>query len=135
MTSLDLGECENKLRNYYNISDDKLLYIKKIDVVQKGMKIPKVECDVYCKLNETNLIKLNLSVCGNSNILIYVPIDISGNIDKLNCSSEYFNDICYTTTSDTGTDIILKDRKDEFINNNKTVCQDDCDFSEYNFTI
>ena len=59
MTVIDLGDCEIELRKHYNISDDKLLYMKKIDVVQEGMKIPKVEFDVYCKLNGTNLIKLN----------------------------------------------------------------------------
>ena len=32
MTSIDLGECEIELRKYYNISNNKKLYIKKIDV-------------------------------------------------------------------------------------------------------
>ena len=44
----------------------------------------------------------------------------------------YYNDICYVTTSDSGTDIILKDRKNEFIDNNKTLCQENCYLSEYN---
>ena len=63
MTSIDLGQCETLLRNYYNISDDKLLYMKKIDVTQEGLKIPKVEFDIYCKLNGSNLIKLNKTIC------------------------------------------------------------------------
>ena len=62
-----------------------------------------------------------------------MPVEISGNLDKLNTSSGYFKDICYTATSDSGTDIILKDRKKEFIEKNKMVCPDDCDFTEYNF--
>ena len=40
--------------------------------------------------------------------------------------------ICYTATSDPGTDITLNDRKEEFINNNKTICQEKCIFAEYN---
>ena len=50
----------------------------------------------------------------------------------LNSKSGYYNDICYTSTSDFGTDISLKDRREEYINNNKSVCQDDCDFDKYN---
>ena len=42
MTSLDLGNCETELRNYYNISDNETLYIKKTDIKQEGMKIPKI---------------------------------------------------------------------------------------------
>ena len=39
--------------------------------------------------------------------------------------------MCYTTTSEDGTDITLKDRKKEFVDKNKTVCQDDYVFSNY----
>ena len=41
MTSIDLGECEILLRKFYNISLNEIIYIKKIDVNQQGMKIPK----------------------------------------------------------------------------------------------
>ena len=133
ITKIDLGECENLLRKAYNLNINETLYIKKIDVKQNGMKIPKIEYDVYCKLNGTNLIKLDLSFCQNSKINLFVPVVISESIDKLNSSSGYYNDICYTATSDSGTDIILKDRKNEFIEGNKTLCQDECDFSEYNY--
>ena len=98
------------------------------------MKIPKIEYSVYCKLSKGKLEKLNLSICENDKILLTVPVIITENLDKLNSSSDYFNDICYTTTSESGTDISLKDRKNEFINENKTVCQDDCDFTDYNYT-
>ena len=132
MTILDIGNCEKDLRDYYNISDDKKIYMKKMDIMQEGMKIPKIEYDVYCKLNNTNLIKLNISVYKNSQVSFSIPIEISENVDKLNSSSDYFNDICYTSTSDSGTDISLEDRKKVFINENKIICQEDCYFSEYN---
>ena len=73
--------------------------MKKIDVVQEGLQIPKVEFDIYCKLNGSNLIKLNLSICEDSKISLSVPVKISGDIDKLNSSGEYYNDICSKTTS------------------------------------
>ena len=61
-TSIDLGECETSLRKHYNISDDEKLYIQKIDIVQEGMKIPKIEYSVYAKISGNNLVKLNISV-------------------------------------------------------------------------
>ena len=133
MTKIDLGECETSLRNYYNISRNESIYIKKIDIIQEEMKTLKVEYDAYAKLNGKNLINLNLTICGNSKITIYIPIKKNENIDKLNSSSEYYNDICYTTTSEDGTDISLKDRQKEFINKDYIICQEDCDLSEYNY--
>ena len=133
-TIIDLGQCETLLRNYYNISNDSLLYIKKIDILQEGMKIPKIEYDIYSKLNGSYLTKLDINSCKNNKINILIPVANVDNIDKLNSSSGYYNDFCYTATSDNGTDLILKDRKNEFINKNKTICQEDCAFSNYNYT-
>ena len=131
MTKIDLGECETLLRNFYNISSNETLYMKKIDVVQEGLKTPKVVYDVYSKLFGTNLIKLNLTVCENSKISIFTPFAIAENIDEYNSSSGYYNDICYTTTSEAGTDIPLKDRQTNYIDGDKIVCQEGCKFIKY----
>ena len=157
MTNINLGQCEIELRQFYNLSDDKIIYMKKIDINIPGRKTPKVIFDVYCKLNETNLIKLNLSICQNIRVEISIPIKITENLDKLfldfqqnwftsykkiffwekniiftiNISSGYFNDICYAATSEVGTDITLEDRRKDFVEGNKTICQEDCYFSNY----
>ena len=133
MTTIDLGECENLLRNYYNISINEVLYIKKIDIQQERIKTLKVEYDIYAKLFGNNLIKLNLTICKNEKISISIPIIINDDIDKLNSSSGYYNDICYTTTSEDGTDITMKDRQKEFINKDRVLCQENCILSEYNY--
>ena len=134
-TRVDLGECEIILRNYYNITKDKSIYMQKIDVVQEGFKIPKVEISVFAKIDDIKSIKLNLSLCQNSKMDISIPVVLNEDIDKLNTSSGYYNDPCYTSTTEAGTDIILKDRKQEFIDGNKTVCQEDCDFTGYDYSI
>ena len=133
MTKIDLGECETKLKNYYNISNNESIYIKKIDIIQDGMNTLKLEYDVYAKLYGKNLINLNLTVCDNNKISISIQIEINDNLDKYNSSSGYYNDICYTTTSDDGTDIIMKDRQKEFVYKDKIICQEGCDFSEYDY--
>ena len=99
------------------------------------MNIPKVEYDIYSKLSGAKLVKLNISICNNSKISLLIPLIITENLDILDSKSEYYNDICYTTTSESGTDITLKDRKNEYIDGNKMICQDDCDFSDYNKNI
>jgi hypothetical protein len=68
VTKIDLGECENLLRNEYNLTNNETLYIKKLDIIQEGMKTLKVEYNVYAKLFGKNLIKLNLTICVKSKI-------------------------------------------------------------------
>ena len=133
MTKIDLGLCEIILRNFYNLSNNETLYIKKIDIIQEKMKTLKVEYDVYAKLSGNNLINLNLTVCENNEISLIIPIEINDHIDKFNSSSRYYDDICYTTTSEDGADILLKDRQREFIDKDRIICQEDCRFSEYNY--
>ena len=111
MTIIDLDECETMLRAKYNLNEDDILYMKKIDINQEGMKIPKVEYDVYSKLSGNHLIKLNLSICEGTKISLLIPTEITEDLDKMNRSSGYYNDICYTATSENGTDISLEDRK------------------------
>ena len=135
MSTIDLGDCEILLRKHYNLTNNQTIYMKKIDIIQDGIKAKKVEYNVYSKLSGNNLEKLNLTICKNTKISINIPYEIIGNVDKFNTSSGYFNYICYTTTTDDGTDISLKDRKNEYIEGDYIICQDDCEFSAYNFEI
>ena len=130
-TIINLGECENKLKEVYPIPYNDSLYILKIEVNETGMKIPKIEYEVYYPLNDNNLVKLNLSVCKNTNIEISIPAYIDDDIDKYNQSSPYYNDICSKTTSKFGTDICIKDRQNEFIDNNMVLCEKNCNLIDY----
>ena len=47
-------------------------------------------------------------------------------------TSEYYNDICNTATSESGTDITLSDRKEEFLHKNLSVCDENCKLVGYN---
>ena len=132
ITIIDLGRCEEEIKNFYNISKDSILYILKSEHRLQGMNIPIVEYDVFFSFNNINLEKLNLSICENTKIKIYLPFDIKDNdIDKYNPSSSYYNNICTEATSENGTDIILNDRKEEFIDKNMTLCEDNCKFINY----
>ena len=97
------------------------------------MKIPKVEYEVYYPFFNQSFIKLNLEPCKNTKIEISIPVSIEDDIDKYNPDSKYYNDMCSKATSNNGTDITLNDRKNEYINNNMTLCEEDCRLIDYNY--
>jgi len=132
-TKIDLGKCEYILKEYYNIHENKTLFIKIVEVEQEGMIIPKVEYEIYNLLDDYNFEKLNLSLCRNEKIEISIPVSINDSIDIYNSSSGYYNDICYLATSIYNTDISLKDRREEFIKNNLTLCEENCVLIEYDY--
>ena len=131
---IDLGQCKDILKDKYNISNFSTLYILLIINEEKGMNIPKVEYEIYYHLYSNNLIQLNLSLCQGTKIEIYNQVKINDILDKYNPSSDYYNDICYKTTSESGTDISLKKRRNNFIQNNLTLCEENCALIEYNYT-
>ena len=132
--TINLGECENILKDEYNISKNDSLYILQIILEEQGMKIPKVEYEVYYPLyNNDTLTKLNLTLCKGTKIEISIPVKIDGPIDLYNPKSGYYNDICYIVTSENGTDITLQDRRNEFVDNNMALCEENCELIEYNY--
>ena len=132
---MDLGQCENILKANYNISNNSSLFILQVISEEKGMKIPKMEYEIYYPLNNDNeLKKLNLTYCQGTKIDISISVKIDGQLDKYNPKSDYYNNICYKTTSESGTDISLNDRRNEFVNNNITLCEENCELLEYNYT-
>ena len=42
-----------------------------------------------------------------------------------------YNDLCHTLTSESGTDKILKDRQNDFVNNNLSICEEDCELTQF----
>ena len=133
-TIIDLRNCEYKLKDAYNISYNKTLFVVALEITQEGMKIPIIEYEVYYKTNENKLINLNLIYCKNEKIEISTPISINSSIDVYNPKSGYYNDLCYIVTTSSGTDICLEDRRQEFIDKNLSICEENCDFKYYNYT-
>ena len=134
-TTIDLGECENRLKIYYDIPKDNPLYIIKLDVNEEGMNIPKIEYEVYYPFNNSfyHFTKLNLSICEGKKIEISIPVSIREDIEKYNINSDYYNDICSLANSENGIDKTLLERRKEFINNNMTLCEENCKLIEYNY--
>ena len=134
-TILDLGLCEDELKYFYNISKNDSLFIFQIDIEIKGMKIPKIYYEIYYPLYNNTPSILDLSICNHKQIDLFIPVILNDTKDKYNSSSDYYNNICSKSDSKINFDISLKDRKQEFIDNNMTVCEGNCKFVDYNYTI
>ena len=70
-----------RIKKFYNLTDNEIIYMKKMEIIQEGMQIPKIEFDVYSKLYGENLIKLNISICNKNNIYLYMPVKNIGNLE------------------------------------------------------
>jgi hypothetical protein len=133
ISTIKLGECENKLKRYYNLSQNENLLIFKVDIYEEGLLIPIVEYEIY---HPYSLVKLDLEICTNVKIQVSLPVVIDNeDIDKYVPTSNYYNDKCYPSSSENGVDVILTDRQNEFINNNLTLCENNCKFIGYNAEI
>jgi len=132
LSIIRLDECEDILKEHYNISKEESLIIFKIEIYEYGLLIPIIEYEIY---NSKGKIKsLDLSYCKNIKINITIPVSINENdLSIYNSSHEYYNDICYSFTTINGTDIILSDRQKEFIKNNLSLCESNCEYKGYNF--
>ena len=129
ISTIKLGDCERILREKYDIKDNETLVILKIDYNIAGLLIPIIGYEVYHPRNKS---KLDLSFCEKSSINYNIPVSIDeDNLFKHDPNSEYYNDECSTYTTDNGTDILLNDRREEFNDNNFSLCENICEYVGY----
>ena len=129
VSTIDMEECINKLKENYNISENETLLILKIDFYEKGILIPIIEYKVYFK-NET----LDLNYCKDIKIKIDIPVSINEKEEfRYNSLSKFYKDICFTYTTESETDICLPDRKREFEEKNLSLCESNCDYKGYDY--
>ena len=139
-SKIDLGECENILKDHYNINRNVSLIIVKFEKITNISTERSLQYEVY---NPFNKEKLNLSICQNTTIDVYVPVVLSNQLQNLynelkeigyNLFDEhnaFYQDICTPFKSPNGTDVSLADRYNYYFNNNETLCQSNCKFSNY----
>jgi hypothetical protein len=134
---IDFCECENTLKSYYNI--DYLLIFKYDVQINKSFPL-KVEYKVYHPETKE---QLDLSICNDNKILISAPLVLDNNsldlyndfsekgIDIFNKNDKFYNDICKTFITNISTDIILSDRKKDYYKDNQFLCENDCNYINY----
>ena len=138
-TYVDFISCENILREYYNISNDRILTFLQLEIDNKNDKslVNQVGYQVY----DDNKTLLDLSLCNDTNIQIFYMIKPNSSldmplvssfkdldIDLLNINDSFFNDICQPY-SNSNNDIILKDRIEDYYQN-YSLCDYGCVYNE-----
>ena len=130
ISSIDLGECEKILKDKYKIDDNLPLIIYKVDYFSPDSLIPIIGYEIYHPLNKS---KLDLKYCEDILIKLNIPVNIDeSKLFKYDPNSEFYNDNCFSYTTENGTDIILNDRKQEFSDNNLSLCENNCNYNGYN---
>ena len=131
ISSIDLGDCEIKLRNENNIDKNIPLIVFKIDYYTDYSLVPIIYYEIY---NPNTLKKLDLSICENNNMKIYLPVkDIDESILYIyNTENDYYSDECTPSVEGLGYDLILSDRQNYYINHNLSLCEKNCIYKGYN---
>jgi len=137
ISSLDLGGCENKIKEEYKID---YIIIQKSDINYNNMTI--VQYELYNPNNKEE--EINLKLCKGDSIQVYTPLDITNNYihnyyklydqgyNILNQNDSFYNDICTQFTSDYNTDMNLFDRKTEYYIADLTSCEIGCSYKQIN---
>ena len=144
-TNVFLGECKDVLKEKYNLKDNEILLMLKLDLFKPNSSTPLVEYEIY---NYNNSEKLNLEYCNDLKIDVYVPIQLDNTTiflyNNLNSSGynlfdsedSFYTDICSLYTTINGTDITLTDRQKDYYNKSLLLCQEDgCTYDHYDSTI
>jgi len=76
ISTIDLGQCEQKLKDIYGINESLPLIIFKIDYYTKDTLIPIVGYEIYHPLNKS---KLDLKYCEDILIKLNIPVSIDEN--------------------------------------------------------
>ena len=135
-----LGFCETILKRENNISEnDSLIFIKN-EIKSNKVSERNVHIDVY---NPNTRDKLNLSLCEEIPVNIYLPMELSigtkqlydkmkkSGYDLFNINDPFYQDVCTPFDSSNGTDILLTDRIDYIYYNEDTKCQSNCLYTQY----
>jgi hypothetical protein len=129
ISTINLGDCEQKLKDTYHINYSLPLIILKVDYYKPGLLIPVIGYEVYDPINKT---QLKLDCCKDSLVKLNIPVSINeDNLFKYDPESDYYNDKCNSYTTENGTDILINDRQNEFNDNNLSLCENNCTFKGY----
>ena len=141
LSIIDLGDCEQLLKKKYEIDENTNLIILKLEQLTDIAAQRNVQYEIYNPNNPSE--KLDISVCQNVSIDLYLPITLSEKSQKLyqdlkeygydvfDINDPFYQDICTPYSSENHTDILLSDRKKDFYNANETSCQANCEYSDY----
>ena len=139
-----LGECEDKIKEYYHLDEDTELFILGIDSPDKDKSSVTSVYNYEVYLGNGTYLDHSIA-CKDTKISISSAITNPDliNLDKAsyfndlgydiyNDSSPFYTDTCAPASID-GNDITLEDRKKLFSTSNVSLCNDSCRYSSVDF--
>ena len=143
ISSIDLGKCEEILKQRYSIPSSESLIIYKSDIKSENSLTTYVQYEIY---HPDTLQPLNISECSKEQISISVPVNLneetmklydslsSSGYNLLDKNDSFYNDICATYTTENGTDMSLSDRQNAIEETGGTLdlCQTGCQIKSFN---
>jgi hypothetical protein len=128
---IDIGECENILKELYEIDSTETLILFKTDFYIDNYSIPITEYEIFHPQTKK---KLDLKYCNQTKMKINLPVK---EIDEeklyiYDPNSDYYKDKCYPYTSEYENDDTLEERKNKFNNNYLSLCESNCKYDGYN---
>ena len=129
ISKIILGECEYILKRKYNISENGSLIIFKVEYNKSDSLIPIIGYEVFHPDNKS---QLDLTYCKDEMVNFSIPVIIDeDNLYKYDPNDEYYTDQCKPYTTESGTDILLSDRRSEYNDNNLSLCENNCNLDSY----
>ena len=126
----NFGECESILREYYDIDGNQSIYILKMDTYLDGKTGPTVVYELFSPSDLGNLEQLDISICEGEKVSISYSMYLE-NPELYDKNNPIYSDICHPYTSEDGLDMTLSSKQQDYVNNNKSLCEENCEYTGY----
>ena len=120
---INLMKCEVHLKEQHDISEAANLFIYKHELYIPSFNIPIITFQIFDRNHS-----FNLDQCNNDLVSFNVPVKINEEeLFKYNPSGDYYSENCFDG------DLSLYERKQEYNDNNLSLCQYNCTYEDYNY--
>ena len=146
ISSIELDECEERIRTEYHLKENDDLIILKTDISdEKDPSKIIVQYEIY---DPYTLEMIPLDICDDTTININIPVELddvtkslyksmnNSGYNLFDLNDSFYHDVCTTYTTADGTDLVLVDRMKIYQDKAQNVylCQEGCEFVQYNET-
>lgn len=143
-SSIYPGACEEKLRKYYNLNPSLPLIIAKFDRNNSNQISNEVEYSVFsydgmlldhsiCATQEDGITIISPIANQESSDYVLAKRYNEKEIDVFNSTELFFNDICYSFTTEFLTDIPLIDRLEDVLLDEAILCNKGCKYKSIDY--
>ena len=148
ISTIDLSQCQEILRQKYNLSSQEDLIVLKGDLLSKLSELylsNQIEYQIFstsigaflplapCKEQGVTTQVYNFfdtgRLLGENQYKLGSIIDSGYNAFDIN--SDFYNDICTPFTNENGNDVLLDERRTDYFNENYNLCENKCTFIGY----